>query len=140
MKELATHARDFVTMLAETIARARSIHAIVLVDRDGLPMASTLGPGDLEDGLGATSTDAARWLRYASDLCSLGPTSRIHIAAQQRQLFLVPVHGEVWLIALCDSLASPELVTVHLLTLARDIVACGLSSASASLETIDVTQ
>jgi predicted regulator of Ras-like GTPase activity (Roadblock/LC7/MglB family) len=127
MRELATHARDFTTLLSDAVARARSIHAIVLVDRDGLPMASTLGPGELEDGLGATTTDAARWLRYATGLCSLGATFRIHVAAQERQLFLIPVHGDVWLVALCDAMVSQESATTHLLALAREIVVCGLS-------------
>lgn len=128
MKQLATHARDFASLLAEAVARARAIHAIVLVDRDGLPMASTLGPGELEEGLGATTTDAVRWLRYATGLCSLGVTFRIHVVAQERQLFLIPVHGDVWLVALVEALASPETVTAHLQALARDIVVCGLSS------------
>lgn len=127
MREFATHAREFASLLAETVARAHAIHAIVLVDRDGLPMASTLSSGELEDGMGAVASDAARWLRYAAGLCSLGPTFRVHVVAQERQFFLVPVHGDVWLAALCDALVSPETVTAHLLALARDIVVCGLS-------------
>jgi predicted regulator of Ras-like GTPase activity (Roadblock/LC7/MglB family) len=129
MNEFASHAREFTSLLAETIAHARSIHAIVLVDQDGLPMASTLGSNELEEGLGATTTDAARWLRYAVDLCSLGAAFRVHVVARERQLFLVPVHHGVWLAALCDPQASPETVTTHLLVLARDIVVCELSSS-----------
>lgn len=130
MRELATHARAFSSLLSETVARARAIQAIVLIDRDGLPMASTLKSGELEDGLGAISSDATRWLRYATGLCSLGATFRVHVVAQERQFFLIPVHDDVWLAALCDALVSPEAVTVHLLALARDIVVCGLSSPS----------
>lgn len=101
--------------------RVREIRGLALLDRDGLPLVSTVGSRDLEEALGAFGGAMATLLERAKSDFQMGPLYQAHLVGRDRQLFVVPVSGGTSLVAIVDSHATPATITMHLLGLALEV-------------------
>ncbi|MCB1056495.1 MAG: roadblock/LC7 domain-containing protein [Acidobacteria bacterium] len=102
--------------------RVGEIRALSLVDADGLPLVSTLGPGQLDEALAAFGGGILRQLERAQRDFQMGPMYQVHLVGRDRQLFITPVNGDFTLAALVESHATPATITMHLLALVRDLL------------------
>ncbi len=118
---MTSKARELRDLLFSLTTRVREIRALSLVDRDGLPLESTLGAGALDETLAAFGGATAVQLERAQRDFETGPLYLAHIFARDRQLFVVPVDGERTLAAMVDAHATPATITMHLLALAREV-------------------
>ncbi len=118
---MASKARKLRELLFSLTTRVREIRALSIVDRDGLPLESTLGPGALDEALAAFGGAIAVQLERAQRDFEMGPLYLAHILARDRQLFLVPVDDERTLAAMVDAHATPATISMHLLALARAV-------------------
>lgn len=103
--------------------RVLEIRGLVLVDRAGLPMVSTLGSSGLEESLAAWGSLAADQMARARDEFQMGPLYLLHLAGRDRQLFLTPLTPEVTLLAIVEAGATAATVQLHLLGMCREILA-----------------
>jgi predicted regulator of Ras-like GTPase activity (Roadblock/LC7/MglB family) len=108
--------------LLSVVVRWRGIRGLLLVDSEGLPLASTLRSRNLEERLAALATLALGWIDRAQDDLELGSAHVLHLAAQDRQLFLVPVPEGLALAALAEADANPTDIERLLLGTARDLL------------------
>lgn len=122
MKGLSSHARDLQSLLDHVLVRVRDLRAIQLVDRDGLPLVSTLGAGALDEALGAIAGGLLFQCDRARRECDTGPLHIVHLVARDRQIVLSPVTDEIVLIAIADAGATTTTLERHLFALSRDIL------------------
>ncbi len=122
MKLFASRARLLAERLQVVTSRVREIHALMLVDRDGLTLVSTLHARGLEDGLAAFAGAALAQMDRASSDFEMGPVHLLHLAGRDRQLFLTPVTREVGLVAVVEAGADAASVSLYLLAVAREIL------------------
>jgi len=102
--------------------QVREIRALSLVDANGLPLVSTLGPGNLDEALAAFGGGILRQLDRAQKDFQMGPMYQVHFVGRDRQLFITPVNETVTLAALVEAQATPATVTMHLLALVRELL------------------
>lgn len=103
-------------------ARVRQIKGLSLVDHDGLPLVSTLGPGSREESLAAVGGAMTVQMERVQGDFEMGPLYLAHIVGRDRQLFVTPVNTDATLVAVVDNPAASATITMHLLALARDII------------------
>lgn len=89
----------------------------MLVDQNGLALESTLGPGGLEEALGAFGGAMAAQLERAQRDFEVGPVYMVHVLGRDRQLFAVPVDRQRTLAAIVEAHATPATVALHLMAL-----------------------
>lgn len=126
---LEAQARLLHDRLMSVVTRVLEIRGLVLVDRSGLPLVSTLGSGNLEEGLAAFAAVATDQIERAQQDFQMGPLYLMHLAGRDRQLFLTPLTPEVTLVAIADAGATSSTVTLHLLGMCREILAVLMSGA-----------
>ena len=122
MKLFASRARLLGERLQELAQRVREIRALMLVDRDGLTLVSTLHARALEESLAAFAGAAFAHLERAAADFEMGPIHLLHVAGRDRQLFLTPVTREVVLLGVAEAGANASSVGLHLLAAAREIL------------------
>lgn len=110
-------------LLFSLTVQVREIRALSLVDGNGLPLVSTLGPGSLDEALAAFGGAASRQMERCARDFEMGPMYVTHLVGRDRQLFATPVEDEISLVAIVEAGATPATVVMHLLALARQIVA-----------------
>ena len=120
---LEARARLLHDRLTSLTTRVLEIRGLVLVDRDGLPLVSTLGSQSLEESLAAWGAVAADQMERARDDFKMGPLYLLHLAGRDRQLFLTPLTPEVTLLAIVEAGATASTVHLHLLGMCREILA-----------------
>ena len=103
-------------------AKVSKIKGLSLVDHNGLPLVSTLGPGSAEDSLAAFGGAMTVQMDRVQRDFEMGPLYQAHIVGRDLQLFVTPVNADATLVALVDNPATPGTVTMHLLALARDVL------------------
>jgi len=108
--------------LQEVALRVREMRGILLVDRDGLPLVSTLGARGFEEGLAAFTGAQQSLLERARHDFQMGPLHLIRLAGRDRQIFVTPLGREICLLAVVEAGASPSVIESHLLALARSIL------------------
>lgn len=109
--------------LLSVATRWSALRGLLLVDAEGLTLASTLRSRSVEERLaGLASLGIAFSSRAATDLAT-GPAHVLHLAARDRQLLLVPVHSDAYLMAVAEADASPVDLERQLLATARDLLA-----------------
>jgi len=118
----AQRARQLHEVLLAVLVRVRDIRGLVLVDRDGLVLVSTLDSRVLEESLGAFAASVLPALNRAQTEFDMGPLQLGHVAARDRQIFITPVTEEVVLLAMAEAGATSNTVALHLLSLAREIL------------------
>ena len=101
--------------------RVREIRALSLVDRNGLPLVSTLGTGALEETLAAFGGSITTQLDRAQQDFQMGPLYQAHIVGRDRQIFVTPVDQDTALVAMVESHATAATITMHLLALSREV-------------------
>jgi predicted regulator of Ras-like GTPase activity (Roadblock/LC7/MglB family) len=109
------------------VTRVPEIRGLVLVDRSGLPLVSTLGTGALEEGLAAFAAVTTDQIERAQRDFQMGPLYLMHLVGRDRQLYLTPLTPEVALTAIVDAGATASTVTLHLLGMCREILAVLMS-------------
>ena len=94
---------------------------MALVDGDGLPLVSTLGPGSLDEAVAAFGAATSRLLTRAQEDFEMGPIYQASITGRDRQVFVTPVGAGATLVALVEAQATPATIIMHLLALAREL-------------------
>ncbi len=120
---LEAQARLLQDRLLSVVTRVIEIRGLVLVDRNGLPLVSTLGSQSLEDALAAFGAVAIDQMERAQADFQMGPLYLLHLAGRDRQVFLTPLTPEVMLLAIVEAGANASTVTLHLLGMCREILA-----------------
>ncbi len=107
--------------LLSLTVRVREIRALSVVDRNGLPLVSTLGTGELEETLAAFGGSITTQLDRAQRDFKMGPLYQAHIVGRDRQIFVTPVDRETAMVAMVESHATAATITMHLLALSREV-------------------
>ena len=118
---MASTAETLKDLLFSLSVRVREIRALSLVDPNGLPLVSTLGPGNLDEAIAAFGGSIARQIERAQQEFQMGPIYQASFTGRDRQLFICPVAEGTALVAVVESSATPATVTMHLLALARQV-------------------
>jgi predicted regulator of Ras-like GTPase activity (Roadblock/LC7/MglB family) len=129
---LEARARLLHDRLMSLVARVVEIRGLVLVDRNGLPLVSTLGSRSLEEGLAAFAAVATEQMERAQTDFQMGPLYLMHLAGRDRQIFVTPLTPEVTLVAIVDAGATAATVNLHLLGMCREILAVLMSGEEES--------
>ena len=124
---LEARARLLHDRLMSLVTRVVEIRGLVLVDRDGLPLVSTLSSRSLEEGMAAFAAVASEQMERAQTDFQMGPLYLMHLAGRDRQIFVTPLTPEVTLVAIVDAGATAATVTLHLLGMCREILAVLMS-------------
>ena len=124
---LEARARLLHDRLMSLVTRVVEIRGLVLVDRNGLPLVSTLGSRNLEEGLAAFAAVATEQMERAQTDFQMGPLYLMHLAGRDRQIFVTPLTPEVTLVAIVDAGATAATVNLHLLGMCREILAVLMS-------------
>lgn len=122
MSILSSHAHSIEELLLTTLTRVRDLRALLLADRGGLPLVSTMPSGTLEECLAAFSGLATSAARFARDEMSMGTWQVLHLAGRDRQYYVLPVTGDAVLAAIADAGADTATMDRHLLALAVEIM------------------
>jgi len=122
MKSFASQGHRLQDRLSELTLRVREIRALMLVDRDGLVLVSTLHSHNLEESLAAAAASLHAQMKRAHDDFQMGPLRYLHIAGRDRQILVIPVDRDVALIAIADPTAHATGLVIHLLATAREIL------------------
>lgn len=122
MSILASQARAIGDVLLSSLARVRDIRALLLADRGGLPLVSTMPSGALEESLAAFCGLCVSSAKFARDELSMGTWQVCHLAGRDRQYFVVPVTGDAVLAAIVDAGADNATIDRHLLAIAVEIM------------------
>ena len=125
---LEARARLLHDRLLSLTTRVLEIRGLMLIDRDGLPMVSTLGSPGLEESLAAWGAVAVDQMDRAQADFQMGPLYLLHLAGRDRQLFLTPLTPQVTLLAIVEAGATAATVQLHLLGMCREILAVLQSS------------
>ena len=120
---LEARARLLQDRLLSLVTRVLEIRGLMLVDRDGLPLVSTLGSRSLEESLSAFGAAAVAQMERAQSDFDMGPLYLLHLAGRDRQIFLTPLTQEFSLLAIAEAGATSSTVTLHLLGMCREILA-----------------
>lgn len=115
-------ARRLKTRLLSLSVQVREIRALSLVDANGLPLVSTLGPGALDEALAAFAASASRLLARAREDFDMGSIYQASFSGRDRQIFVTPVSPTATLVAVVEARATPATITMHLLALARELL------------------
>ncbi len=118
MESQADVLKDCLLSLA---VRVREIRALSLVDAQGLPLVSSLGPGVLEETMSAFCCSISMALSRAQGDFEMGPMYGAHFVGRDRQIFVTPVTDDATLVAIVDAQATPATITMHLLALAKQV-------------------
>jgi len=110
-------------LLQSVVVRWRTLRGLLLVDSTGLPLVSTLTSRSLEERLAALGSFGIEYLSRARDDLEIGEVHVLHLAAQDRQVFLVPVQSDAFLMAIAEADANPIDLERQLLATARDLLA-----------------
>jgi predicted regulator of Ras-like GTPase activity (Roadblock/LC7/MglB family) len=129
---LEARARLLHDRLMSLVTRVVDIRGLVLVDRNGLPLVSTLGSRNLEEGLAAFAAVATEQMERAQTDFQMGPLYLMHLAGRDRQIFVTPLTPEVTLVAIVDAGATAATVNLHLLGMCREILAVLMSGEEES--------
>jgi predicted regulator of Ras-like GTPase activity (Roadblock/LC7/MglB family) len=124
---LEARARLLHDRLMSLVTRVVEIRGLVLVDRNGLPLVSTVGSRNLEEGLAAFAAVATEQMERAQTDFQMGPLYLMHLAGRDRQIFVTPLTPEVTLVAIVDAGATAATVNLHLLGMCREILAVLMS-------------
>ncbi len=116
--------------------RVQEIRALSLVDRNGLPLVSTLGTGALEEMLAAFGGSIWTQLDRAQQDFQMGPLYQAHIIGRDRQIFVTPINQDAALVAMVESYATAATITMHLLALSRTVAQHLPESLAASDEAV----
>lgn len=117
-----SRAHELKELLLSLTVRVREIRGLSLVDRDGLPLVSTLGVGALEEALTAFGGAMVLQMERAQRDFQMGPLYLAHIVGRDRQIFVAPVTDDATLVAIVDAHATPSTITMHLLGLGRQVL------------------
>jgi len=120
---LEAQARLLEDRLLSLTTRVEQIRGLLLVDRNGLPLVSTLHAPTLEESMAAFGASVGDLMERAQEDFSMGPMYLLHLAGRDRQLFATPLTPEVTLLAIVDSGATAATVHLHLLGMCREILA-----------------
>jgi predicted regulator of Ras-like GTPase activity (Roadblock/LC7/MglB family) len=120
---LEARARLLHDRLLSLTTRVMEIRGLVLVDRDGLPLVSTLGSPGLEESLAAWGAVVVDQMDRARADFQMGPLYLLHLAGRDRQIFITPLTPEVTLLAIVEAGATASTVNLHLLGMCREILA-----------------
>ncbi len=123
MSRFAQRGRMLQEHLQSVVLRWHHLRGLLLVDATGLPLASTIHSRSLEESLAALASLGVGYLNRARDDLKTGHVHVLHLGAQDRQLFLVPVHEDNYLMAVAEADASPIDLERQLLATARDLLA-----------------
>ena len=129
---LEARARLLHDRLMSLVTRVVEIRGLVLVDRNGLPLVSTLGSRNLEEGLAAFAAVATEQMERAQTDVQMGPLYLMHLAGRDRQIFVTPLTPDVTLVAIVDAGATAATVNLHLLGMCREILAVLMSGEEES--------
>ena len=129
---LEARARLLHDRLMSLVTRVVEIRGLVLVDRNGLPLVSTLGSRNLEEGLAAFAAVATEQMERAQTDFQMGPLYLMHLAGRDRQIFVTPLTPDVTLVAIVDAGATAASVNLHLLGMCREILAVLMSGEEES--------
>lgn len=102
--------------------RVREIRGLMLVDRNGLTLVSTLGSRSLEEALAAFTGSVLTQMDRAKADFQMGPMYVLHLAGRDRQVFVTPLAADFALVAVVDAGAAAPTVTLHMLAITRDIL------------------
>lgn len=102
--------------------RVREIRGLMLVDRNGLALVSTLNSRSLEEALAAFTGSVLTQMDRAKADFEMGPLYVMHLAGRDRQVFVTPLATNFALVAVADAGASAPTVTLHLLAITREIL------------------
>jgi predicted regulator of Ras-like GTPase activity (Roadblock/LC7/MglB family) len=115
-------ARALDECLVSLVQRVKDIRGLILVDKNGLPLVSTLHSPALEESLGAFAGATVMHMKRAEGDFQMGPLYFMHIAGRDRQLFVTPVIEDVMLLAIVDAEATASSVALHMLAMTREIL------------------
>lgn len=109
--------------LQQVAARWPNLLGILLVDSAGLAMASTVESLPLEERLAALAGSGIGYTLRAQQDLEIGSVQGLHLGGQDRQILLIPVLVDVYLVAIATADASPVDLERLLLATARDLLA-----------------
>ncbi len=122
MRSFAQQGHRLRERLTELTLRLREVRALMLVDRDGLVLVSTLHSRGLEESLAAIAALLQGHMERARDDFQMGPLRYLHLAGRDRQILVAPVDREVALVAAADPTAHATDLVIQLLATAREIL------------------
>ena len=120
---MGSRAEELRECLVALSVRVREIRALSLVDANGLPLVSTLGPGTLDEAMAAFGGAVSRLMERARNDFRMGPLYQASFTGRDRQVFVCPVSPDATLVAIVESHATPATITMHLLALGREVLA-----------------
>lgn len=123
MSRFAQRGRMLQEQLLSLATRWSAFRGLLLVDAAGLPLASTLRSRSLEERLAGLASLGIAFLNRATVDLAIGHAHVLHLTAQDRQLLLVPVERDTYLMAVAEADASPTDLERQLLATARDLLA-----------------
>ena len=123
MSRFAQRGLQLREQLEAVAVRWACLRGLLLVDAEGLPLASTFRSRSLEERVAALATLGIEFSRRARSDLDLGQIHLFHLAGLGRQLFLVPVEEDAHLIAVADPDASQIDVQRQLLATALNLLA-----------------
>jgi predicted regulator of Ras-like GTPase activity (Roadblock/LC7/MglB family) len=118
----ASHARRLEEHLLALATRVAEIRGLMLVDRNGLTLVSTLGSRSLEEALAAFTGSVLTQMDRAKEYFQMGPLYVMHLAGRDRQVLVTPLATDFALVAVVDAGANAPTVTLHMLAVTREIL------------------
>ena len=109
--------------LEAVAVRWACLRGLLLVDGEGLPLASTFRSRALEERVAALATLGIDLSRRARSDLDLGQVQVLHLAGLGRQLFIVPLEEHAHLVAVADPDASQMDLQRQLLATALSLLA-----------------
>lgn len=122
MSDFASRARLLHDCLLALTLQVREIRGLLLVDRNGLALVSTLHSRGLEESLAAFAGGVLGAMDRAQGDFQMGPLHLLHLAGRDRQVLLTPVSREAVLVGVVEASANGSDTAMRMLALAREIL------------------
>ena len=122
MSVLSSLARPIHELLLRRLVVAHDVKALMVADRNGLSLVSTLASGTLEDSLAAYAGLVMSGARFARDELKLDGFQYVHVMGQARQVFVASLTLEEVLVAITEVTATPTNVITMLMGTAVEVM------------------
>ncbi len=123
MSRFAGRGQEIQEKLQAVVRRWRWIRCLVLVDGSGLSLASSLASRALEERLDALAVAAFELIARGRADLEIGNLHHLHLAAEDRQIFFLPLDAEAMLAAVVEADAPTADVGRQLAATVRALLA-----------------
>lgn len=122
MSVLASLARPISDILVDAVAHSRDVRCLLVADKSGLPLVSTLSTGAFEEGLAAYAGLILSSSKFADQELGLGGFHAQYVVGRKRHVYVSFLTSEEVLVAVTDATATPTNVLTLLSGLAVQIM------------------